>query len=631
MTVSAWQQSLALVRTLVGYDKCSADDAASYVERAEWLGVDVFDVLAASLGLNPTVLYKRAAEHFGVRFHYDIRRFISPFETAVDLDKLAELRSYRGQIGGRSILFIAPQFKHLVTLACSGALQEAKADICIVAPSDLRLSITEANKHHLADEAVQRLIRQFPDGAAILTLSPALRWGFAGSLLALVLLTMAHPFAFQPYVLAAITVILALPSLFRLWAASTAGQNIPLDVPRLLPDEALPVYSVLIPLRDEAHMVPQIATAMRRLDYPAEKLDIKFVVESESTATVLAARRELWDSRFNLVIVPDSLPRTKPKATNYALPLVRGRHVVIYDAEDVPDRQQLRRAASLFAARPDLACLQAQLLIANTKRHWITRMFAAEYAGHFGVLLPAITRAQLPMPLGGTSNHFRISVLKEVGGWDAFNVTEDADLGLRLARLGYRCASFSAWTSEEAPDSIPGWVRQRTRWMKGWMQTLLVHTRRPVRLLKDLGWRNMAAFEIFVGSMVVSILLHGLFLVATIGRIGVDLVRSGTADPWSLASIATLLFGYAGAAAVSVIGLHRAGRPDLIKHLAGLPVYWLLAWYAVVAAAIELVTKPYHWAKTEHKGFSTESTGPENQAEEARSKMRRASSRFIRS
>nr|WP_255714097.1 glycosyltransferase [Pelagibacterium xiamenense] len=416
-------------------------------------------------------------------------------------------------------------------------------------------------------------------------------------------LALFSPLIVQALFLPFLTIVLAAPSIFRIWAAATADRIGVLDTPELLDDAALPTYSVLIPLRDEAHMVPQIAEAMRRLDYPAEKLEIVFVVESTSPATVSAVQTELDDQRFSLVVVPRRAPFTKPKALNYALPLVTGDHVVVFDAEDVPERLQLRRAATLFSRHPGISCLQAELLVTNGHHNWLTALFAGEYAGHFAVLLPAIGRTRLPMPLGGTSNHFRTGELKTIGAWDAFNVTEDADLGIRLARLGLRCASFAALTSEEAPETVDAWIKQRTRWMKGWVQTFLVHNAHPRQLLNDLGWRDFLAFNIFVGGMVFSIALHGLFLSAVIGRAAVNLTQYGIVDTWTLVHAGILALGYSGTAAINLIGLARIGRMDLAPWLCLLPVYWLLAWAAVVRATLELVHRPFHWEKTRHLGL----------------------------
>ncbi len=329
-----------------------------------------------------------------------------------------------------------------------------------------------------------------------------------------------------------------------------------------------------------------------------------FVVESESPATIEAVEAELGDARFSLVVVPRRPPLTKPKALNFALPVARGELVVVFDAEDVPDRQQLRNAASLFAQRPDIDCLQAELLIANADRSWTAALFASEYAGHFGVLLPAVARAGLPVPLGGTSNHLRRSALVEVGGWDGFNVTEDADLGVRLARFGKRTECFAAWTVEEAPEREKAWLKQRTRWMKGWMQTFIVHNRRPRQFLADIGWRNFLAFQIFVGGMFVSIGMHGIFLVMVLARMIANLVSDGIVDAWTYAHLVTLVLSYMGPVAVSAIGLARVGRSDLAPWLVLMPVYWLMGWVAVARAAFELIVRPFHWDKTAHFGLT---------------------------
>jgi cellulose synthase/poly-beta-1,6-N-acetylglucosamine synthase-like glycosyltransferase len=218
------------------------------------------------------------------------------------------------------------------------------------------------------------------------------------------------------------------------------------------------------------------------------------VAEQRSLETVRAVRAILGDPRFRLVEVPEGLPHTKPKVLDYALPLVRGTYVVVYDAEDVPDPDQLRLAASRFAADPGIACLQALLVPENGSENALTALFAGEYAGLFSRLLPALARWGLPVPLGGTSNHFRTEALRSPGGWDAFNVTEDADLGVRLARRGLRAETIESRTLEEAPLGYSAWMAQRTRWMKGWMQTFVVHNRAPLRFLREIGWRGFLGF-----------------------------------------------------------------------------------------------------------------------------------------
>jgi cellulose synthase/poly-beta-1,6-N-acetylglucosamine synthase-like glycosyltransferase len=325
------------------------------------------------------------------------------------------------------------------------------------------------------------------------------------------------------------------------------------------------------------------------------------VVEAKSPQTVRAVEQIIADPRFRMIEVPPGAPHTKPKALDYALPLARGEFVVVYDAEDVPDADQLRRAAARFRADPALACLQAELVPENAHENALTALFAGEYAGLFGRLLPALARWKLPVPLGGTSNHFRISTLRELGGWDAFNVTEDADLGVRLARRGQRAEAFTSQTHEEAPLTVGAWMAQRTRWMKGWMQTYCVHNRAPGELLRDLGWRGFLGFQVLVGGMIVSSLLHTVFLGAVFARLVFEgFVGFVPVDAWDLFAIGIIGAGYGGAVALVVSGLIHQRALHLAPFQLLLPAYWLLQSIATLYAVGELITAPSHWAKTTH-------------------------------
>jgi cellulose synthase/poly-beta-1,6-N-acetylglucosamine synthase-like glycosyltransferase len=237
-------------------------------------------------------------------------------------------------------------------------------------------------------------------------------------------------------------------------------------------DPGLPLYTVLVPLFREAGVVPQLLASLRAIDYPAERLEILLVVEGVDVATQLALQRASIDTHMQIVVVPEGEPRTKPRACQYALQFAQGDYVVVYDAEDVPEPDQLRLAvAALRAGGARMGCLQAQLNIYNSDASWFTRQFTVEYTALFDCILPTLERLQLPVPLGGTSNHFPRAVLDAVGGWDPYNVTEDADLGIRLARDGWHVGVLRSTTWEEAPPSFRVWKGQRTRWLKGWMQT----------------------------------------------------------------------------------------------------------------------------------------------------------------
>ncbi|HEY2562202.1 MAG TPA: glycosyltransferase, partial [Acidimicrobiales bacterium] len=259
---------------------------------------------------------------------------------------------------------------------------------------------------------------------------------------------------------------------------------------RAIADDDLPVYTVFVPAFDEPEVVTRLMQSLGALDYPDDKLDIQLLLEADDDKTVSLAYEGLRSGvlRANIVLVPPAEPRTKPKACNYGLHFARGTFATIYDAEDLPEPLQLRRAVAAFARLPHrVACIQAKLSYHNDGQNLLTRWFTSEYNQWFGYILPGLMTTDSPIPLGGTSNHIRTDVLQEVGGWDPYNVTEDADLGIRLARAGYRTAVLQSVTLEEANSDPINWLRQRSRWYKGYLQTFLVHTRQPRRVWKELG------------------------------------------------------------------------------------------------------------------------------------------------
>jgi cellulose synthase/poly-beta-1,6-N-acetylglucosamine synthase-like glycosyltransferase len=372
-----------------------------------------------------------------------------------------------------------------------------------------------------------------------------------------------------------------------------------------VPDQALPVYTIIVPLYREERVVGNLIAALKRLDYPREKLDIKLLLEEDDQPTREAIASLALGPPFEIIAPPGSEPRTKPKALAAALPFARGSFVVVYDAEDEPEPDQLRKAiARFFAEKDDLACLQARLAIDNAADSWLSRHFTAEYAGNFDVLLPALASFQLPLPLGGTSNHFRIAALRRVGGWDPFNVTEDADLGMRLARFGYRVGIINSSTWEEAPIRLAQWFRQRTRWFKGWMQTWIVHMRHPTRLLRDLGVGGFLAFQLLIGGATLSALVHPVFLIIVLqhawtGELFAPAETLEHAVRKSLA-ITTLLTGYVGTAIFAWVGLRRRRLLHLAWMLPTIPFYWLLLSLAAARALWQLLWAPHRWEKTEH-------------------------------
>jgi glycosyltransferase XagB len=368
-------------------------------------------------------------------------------------------------------------------------------------------------------------------------------------------------------------------------------------------DRDLPIYTIICALHREERVVAKLVAAIRALDYPIEKLDVKFVIEPDDQATRRALDRLDLGPPFEIIVAPAVGPRTKPKALNVALPLARGPYIAVYDAEDTPEPDQLRRAVAEFWASDDtLACLQASLTIDNTADGWLTRMFTANYAGQFDVLLPGLTTLRLPFPLGGSSNHFRAWVLRIVGGWDPYNVTEDADLGIRLHRLGYRAAALPSSTYEEAPAQFIRWLKQRTRWYKGWMQTWLVHMRRPIRLTRELSPLGAIAFQLFLACNVLAALIHPFFMGALCYYLFAEAPLQAVAAMGQVALVffGTLLIGYASTVALDLVGLQRRGLLAHARVLMLTPFYWFLLSLAAWRGLLQLAYAPYHWEKTEH-------------------------------
>jgi len=368
-------------------------------------------------------------------------------------------------------------------------------------------------------------------------------------------------------------------------------------------DRTLPTYTILVPLYHEAEVLPHLVAAISDLDYPRTKLDVKLLLEADDSETREAAQALALGPPFQLVVVPDSTPKTKPKACNYGLLLARGEFVVIFDAEDRPEPDQLKKAVVAFRhVGADVVCIQAKLNYWNRDQNLLTAFFTAEYSHHFDMILPGLDATNAPIPLGGTSNHFRMDAIRQLGAWDAFNVAEDADIGIRLARAGLRTAMINSTTYEEANSRVDNWIRQRSRWVKGYIQTWLVHMRHPLRLWRDLGPRNWLSFQLIVGGTPLSLLLAPLYWILTlmwllteaslIQRIFPSIVYF--AGSFNLI-VGNFLFVY-----LNVAGVVRRRYDNLAKVAFLSPVYWLLMSIAAWRGLIELVRRPSHWEKTQH-------------------------------
>lgn len=367
-----------------------------------------------------------------------------------------------------------------------------------------------------------------------------------------------------------------------------------------------PYYTILCPLYREARVVPQFVRAMQSLDYPPEKLQILFLTEVDDAETRNAIRALELPSHFKIVTVPDGTPRTKPRACNFGLMQAVGQYVVIYDAEDIPEPLQLKKAVLTFANHgPNLACVQAKLNFYNPYQNLLTRWFTAEYSLWFDLILPGLQQAKLSIPLGGTSNHFPTQILRALGGWDAFNVTEDCDLGLRLSRYQMETVVLNSTTYEEANSKYKNWIRQRSRWIKGYMQTYLINMRHPWRYFRPGRFREFASLQLVIGGKTAFLFLNpflwvlfALYLV--LNQYVAVAYHQLFPKPLLYAGTFTLVFGNFFYIYMYLLACLRRKQYHLIKWALTIPLYWVMMSIAACMAFFQLIVKPHYWEKTEH-------------------------------
>ncbi len=371
-------------------------------------------------------------------------------------------------------------------------------------------------------------------------------------------------------------------------------------------ENELPLYTIFCPLYKEWQVLPQFVGAMNNFNYPKEKLEILLLLEENDKVTIEKARSFGLPEYFKIITVPDSQPKTKPKACNYGLQFAGGAYSVIYDAEDVPDPDQLKKAVLAFGKLPqNTACVQAKLNYYNPRQNILTRVFTAEYSLWFDLILTGLQSINAPIPLGGTSNHFKTGILKKLQGWDAFNVTEDCDLGIRLFKNGYKTAMLDSTTFEEANSDLLNWFGQRSRWIKGYIQSYLVHMRTPQNIGK--GWKDphIITFQLIVGGKIISMLVNPFMWILTI----LYFSFRPTFGPMIESLFPPLIFYPAVLAAILgnflylyyyMIGMAKRGYFELIEYAYLVPLYWLYMSAAAWFAAYKIITHPHYWYKTKH-------------------------------
>ncbi len=373
--------------------------------------------------------------------------------------------------------------------------------------------------------------------------------------------------------------------------------------PRRVPDAELPVYTILVPAYREEAVIAKLIENLQGLDYPPEKLDVIVLLEEDDELTLNAAKAAKPPGYVRLFVTPHGTPKTKPRACNAGLRFARGEYLVIYDAEDRPHPAQLHDVLSVFeVSDARTVVVQGRLNYFNASSNLLTRMFALEYAAWFDYMLPGLDAMRLPIPLGGTSNHFITAALRDLGGWDAHNVTEDADLGLRATVRGMRVAVVDSTTWEEACSEWKAWIKQRTRWIKGYMITALVHTRNPVASARRLGFKGTVGLILLIaGTPLTFLALPLAWILAVLSFLVAAITHHSMLPEWALkVAIFNMTAGYISVIASSALAMTRRKAWWLVPFAFLNPFYWFLHSIAAWRAAWQLFFTPTVWEKTPH-------------------------------
>jgi cellulose synthase/poly-beta-1,6-N-acetylglucosamine synthase-like glycosyltransferase len=572
--------------------------------RAARNGTTIEAELLASGQVQEAAYYAALAKVVGLRFVETIDASAMADSPELDSQLVSPTVLRLTSEEGARLTLIVPEAVDIPALASHIRRSETlRSAMGVTTPSALRRAVWQAGARRRVDAAADSLFDSRPDLSArsVLTGGQGFIAGFLLTAFLCCLLLFTVPTLHASHI--------ALSSTFciLIMLRAMAIRRAPKPRPRapIADDQGLPIYTVLLALYREKDVAEQLVAALLRLDWPHSRLDIKLVCEADDRETIEAFSAMNLPPHFEIVEVPDRAPRTKPKALNYGLAGARGEFVVIYDAEDRPHPEQLREAYRHFRQAPDdVACLQAPLIISNGSDSWLSTLFALEYSGLFRRLLPYLGDRHQPMPLGGTSNHFRVSILKAVGAWDPYNVTEDADLGMRLYRLGYRAETLTRFTVEDAPTERSVWLGQRTRWFKGWMQTWLVLLRHPVRLSRELGFSGTLMFHALVTGMLVSALGHPLilfFIAITMWNMMFASHSTAFETGMFILDWFNVVFAYTVFVRLGWNAMGPKERSYADFKWRYVPAYWMLMSIAAWRAAIELRSNPFFWNKTPHK------------------------------
>jgi cellulose synthase/poly-beta-1,6-N-acetylglucosamine synthase-like glycosyltransferase len=570
--------------------------------------------ILASLGYIRRIdLFKTLAEHYGFEFIQDIetlKKLIDPeLLKRFDPQELAKFEVIPAKQNKEEITIITsyPESQKLYQFL-EKHFPNMKYKFIVITDLDLIKLLESYFKEKFLDRAVHGLFYMSPEYSASIVFSKG-QVLIMGLLLYLSLVWIYYDaVSYFTFLILIVQIFYVASILFKL-ILSLAGakaemqQFITDEEVKALNEKDLPVYTVLVPVYKEPEVIGILINSLKKVDYPQNKLDIILLLEEDDKETYEAAKAHKPPANWKFVIVPPSLPKTKPKACNYGLFFARGKYLTIYDAEDIPEPDQLKKAVIAFQkGGSKYICFQAALNYFNKDENFLTKMFTLEYSYWFDYLLPGLYNLKLPIPLGGTSNHFDVGKLREVGAWDPFNTTEDADLGVRAFGKGYKVGVINSTTYEEANAKLGNWIRQRSRWIKGYMQTWLVHARNSRKLYKNVGLKGFIAFHLLIGgtpfAFLVNPIMWAIFIFWLITQTKALDVFFSPAILYI--SLFNLLFGNFLGIYLNMLAVFRRKYYELLPYALLNPIYWMLHSRAAYKALYELFTKPFYWQKTQH-------------------------------
>ena len=563
--------------------------------------------------LNRLQLFQTLAAHFGLEFRKDAQSM----ETELDKALLSRIRHeevmehqalpYRREMDCLTILTAYPNSG----ATCSFMKERYEVrDLRQVVITDLDLmKLTEKlYRDAILDKSIYGLFFRKPEESAYSVFSG--KQVFSFGILAVLVLTWVYFGVLSLLIFLNFLVqgFYTVSILFKL-IISLSGVKSELEKPvtelevNAVRDDELPVYTVLVPVYKEPEVIGILMDALKKLDYPQNKLDIILLLEEDDRETLQAAKNNKPPGNWRFLIVPASQPKTKPKACNYGLFFSRGKYLVIYDAEDVPEPDQLKKAVVMFRkGGEEFICYQGALNYFNKDENILTKLFTLEYSYWYDYLLPGLDRLKLVIPLGGTSNHFDTEKLKGLGGWDPFNTTEDADLGVRAFAEGYKVGVLNSTTFEEANSRLGNFIRQRSRWIKGYMQTWLVYSRHPIKLMRVVGFKGWVSFNLFIGGTpfvsLVNPITWSVFFVWILTR--TKIIEPLFPPEVLYISMFNLLFGNFLGIYLNMVAIFKRKYYTLVPFAFLNPLYWWLQSVAAYKSIYQLFRNPFYWEKTQH-------------------------------